>query len=86
MTDSRKDTWYVSFDVPKDAERSGRHSCRATQTFQNESEAKEFARMKSAEGLNVNAGTINPHLPKRAIAPTRIHQWVEQARGPGASD
>jgi hypothetical protein len=38
----------------------------------------EFARTKVAEGLNVSAGTINPHLPKRTIAPTRIHRWLEE--------
>jgi hypothetical protein len=32
--------------------------------------------MKFAEGLNVSAGTINPHFPKRTIASTEIHRWL----------
>jgi hypothetical protein len=70
-------TWYVVFAVPKTAKRRGR---RVTETFENESQAKEFARKKTAEGLLVNAGTINPHVPKRAIASTDIQQWIEEVR------
>ena len=70
-------TWYVVFAVPKTATRRGR---RVTEIFENESQAREFARQKTAEGLLVNAGTINPHLPKRAIASTDIQQWIEGVR------
>ena len=70
-------TWYVVFAVPKTAKRRGR---RVTETFENESQAREFARQKTAEGLLVNAGTINPHSPKRAIASTDIQQWIEEVR------
>jgi hypothetical protein len=70
-------TWYVVFAVPKTARRRGR---RVTETFENESQARQFARKKTAEGLLVNAGTINPHLPKRAIASTDIQRWIEGAR------
>ena len=72
-----KRTWYVVFAVPKTAKRRGR---RVTETFENESQAREFARKKTAEGLLVNAGTINPHLPKRAIASSDIQQWIEEVR------
>jgi hypothetical protein len=68
-------TWYVVFAVPKTAKRRGR---RVTETFENESQAREFARQKTSEGLLVNAGTINPHLPKRAIASSDIQQWIEE--------
>jgi hypothetical protein len=68
-------TWYVVFEVPKTAKRRGR---RVSETFENESQAREFAREKTAEGLLVNAGTINPHLPKRVIASTDIQQWIEE--------
>jgi hypothetical protein len=61
-------TWYVSFELPKALRRPGRRIPRATETFQSESEAKEFARVKYAAGLKINADTINPHVPKRAIA------------------
>jgi len=70
-------TWYVVFAVPKTAKRRAR---RVTETFENESQAREFARQKTAEGLLVNAGTINPHLPKRAIASTDIQQWIKEVR------
>jgi hypothetical protein len=72
-----KRTWYVVFEVPKTVKQRGR---RVTETFENESQAREFARKKTAEGLLVNAGTINPHLPKRAIASSDIQRWIEGAR------
>ena len=72
-----KPTWYVVFALPKTATRRGR---RVSETFENESQAREFARKKTAEGALVNAGTINPHLPKRAIASTDIQQWIEDVR------
>jgi hypothetical protein len=70
-----KATWYVVFEVPKTVKLRAR---RVTETFESESRAREFARQKTAEGLLVNAGTINPHLPKRAIASTDIQQWIEE--------
>jgi hypothetical protein len=70
-------TWYVVFEVPKTAKRRAR---RISETFENESQAREFARQKTSEGLLVNAGTINPHLPKRAIASSDIQQWIEEVR------
>jgi hypothetical protein len=76
-------TWYVVFEVPKTVKQRGR---RVTETFENESQAREFARQKVAEGVLVNAGTINPHLPKRAIASTDIQQWIEEVRKRPASN
>jgi hypothetical protein len=73
-------TWYVAYEVPKDVKLRGRRIPRATEMFENESQAKEFARQKTAEGLLVNAGTLNPHLPKRAIAPSDIQRWIEETR------
>jgi hypothetical protein len=81
MTGSVKKTWYVAFEVPAPANPVGRIRPRATEAFPNESEAREFARKKFAEGLNVNAGTINPHLPKRVIASNEIHRWLEESSG-----
>jgi hydroxyethylthiazole kinase-like sugar kinase family protein len=54
--------------------------------FEDESQAKEFARQKAAQGLLVNAGTLNPHLPKRAIAPGDIQRWIEEARSGSRAD
>jgi hypothetical protein len=28
--------------------------------------------------LKVNAGTLNPHLPKRTIAPTQMLEWLDE--------
>jgi hypothetical protein len=71
-------TWYVSFELPKALKQPGRRITRATETFLSESEAKEFARAKYAAGLKINAGTINPHMPKRAIAWIDVHRWLEE--------
>jgi hypothetical protein len=81
MTDSAQNTWYVTFESPLALNPPGRRIPRVTETFPNESEAREFARKKFAEGLNVNAGTINPHQPKRVIASTGIHRWFEETGG-----
>lgn len=74
-----KDRWYVAFDVPQ-SERlvEKRASPRATQLFENETEAKEFARTKFAMGLSVTAGTINPHFPKRRISSKLIPGWFDE--------
>jgi hypothetical protein len=73
-------TWYVAYEVPKGVMRGGRRIPRATEMFEDESQAKEFARQKTSEGLLVNAGTLNPHVPKRAIASSDIERWIEEAR------
>ena len=71
-----KDTWYVSFE-PK--ERVGKRSqARATETFRNEHDAKAFARVKVADGSKVNAGTLNPHVPKRTITSRQVINWLEE--------
>jgi hypothetical protein len=31
-----------------------------------------------AETQNVSAGTLNPHLPKRTIAPAQMLEWLEE--------
>jgi hypothetical protein len=79
MADDVNNSWYVTFEVPKTMKQRGRRIPRATKRFQNESDAKEFARIKYAAG-RINAGTINPHLPKRVIAWTEIHRWFEEPR------
>ena len=73
MANKSRGTWYVSFELP----RGKRTHARATEIFRSELEAKEFARAKLAETLNVTAGTLNPHLPKRVISSAQIAQWVE---------
>ena len=48
--------------------------------FESEADAKAFARTKFEEGLIVNAGTINPHSPRRAIASGSIPRWLEETQ------
>jgi hypothetical protein len=74
MANKSQGTWYVSFELP----RGKRAQTRATETFPNEREAKKFARAKLVDTLNVNAGTLNPHLPKRTIAPAQMLEWLEE--------
>jgi hypothetical protein len=62
-----KGTWYVSF-VAKEPAHGKRTHVRLAESFQTEREAKAFARAKMADGPNVTAGTLNPHLPKRTIS------------------
>src|SRR5258708_1393377 len=70
-------TWYVSFELTK--LRSGKRDlARATETFRNELEAKEFAKQKLTESQNVRAGTLNPYMPKRVISSAQIIQWLEE--------
>jgi hypothetical protein len=75
MANKSQGTWFVSFKLPRHEKRS---HVRATETFPNERAAKNFARAKLAETLKVNAGTINPHLPKRTVASTQVLDWLEE--------
>jgi hypothetical protein len=72
-----KGTWYVSFE-PKERRRGKRTHTRVAESFQTEQEAKAFARAKLADGLNVNAGTLNPHQPKRIITSVQILNWLKE--------
>jgi hypothetical protein len=47
-------------------------------TFRSELDAKKFARAKLAETQHVTAGTLNPHLPKRTIAPAQMLEWLKE--------
>jgi hypothetical protein len=80
MPDDATPRWYVAVEEPGTLTPPGRRTVRATKTFHSEEEAKEFARAKCAEGLKVNAGTINPHWPKRAIPSTEVFRWLEEPR------
>jgi hypothetical protein len=50
---------------------------RKTRTFQSEIEAKDFAKEKLQDSRTVNAGTLNPFLPKRVITSAQIYEWLE---------
>jgi hypothetical protein len=75
-----KGTWYVSFQSNK-LVRERTHVIRGTKTFANERAAKVFATAKLAEGSSVNAGTLNPHLPKRTIASRQLLSWLNEPKG-----
>ena len=75
-----KAKWYVSFER-KDRQPGRNHPLREAETFRNEQDAKAHARAKLAEGLNVNAGTLNPHLPKRIITSVHISDWLKEPEG-----
>ncbi|VIO72610.1 hypothetical protein CI1B_42560 [Bradyrhizobium ivorense] len=70
-----KAIWFVSFALrTPDA---GHHRfARQTRTFPNEQEAKIFARGLLDRTEDISAGTINPHTPRRVIAPAAIVTWV----------
>ncbi len=74
MANKSQGTWYVSFQLPP----GKRAHARATETFPSEREAKKFARAKLVDTPNVSAGTLNPHLPKRTIAPAQMLEWLEE--------
>lgn len=70
--------WYVSYGPDKPVKSDNRASgmVRATKTFRTEPEAKLFAIQILAKGLSANAGTLNPHQPKRLIGSSQIEQWA----------
>ena len=75
-----KSKWYVSFQ-PKGLTKGTRTHTRLAETFQTEQEAKAFARAKLADSLNVSAGTLNPHLPKRMINSIQLLDWLKEPGG-----
>ena len=72
-----KHTWYVSFEFSEPT-LGKRAQARTTETFRDERDAKAYARAKLAEGPSVNAGTLNPHLPKRTITSRQILDWLKE--------
>jgi hypothetical protein len=67
------------------SEGESERTIRETKTFPNEREAKKFAIAKLADTLKVSAGTLNPQLPKRTIAPKQILEWLDEPDGPDAA-
>jgi hypothetical protein len=76
-----KGTWYVSFEPKQQRARGKRTHTRLAESCQTEQEAKAFASAKLADGLNVSAGTLNPHLPKRIIASVDLLDWLKEPEG-----
>jgi hypothetical protein len=82
----KKHTWFVTFEIPWRGTAVRARRSRSTLTFETETEAKDFARAKFDEGLVVTAGTIIPHLPRRAIASGNIPSWLEEGREQDGGD
>ena len=78
--------WYVTFEIPWKGTAVRSRRSRSTQTFESEMEAKNFARARFDEGLVVTAGTIIPHLPRRAIASANIPSWLDEGREQDSGD
>lgn len=76
-----KHTWYVSFETPPAQAGEKRPYSRTTRTFQNECEAKTFAREKLKISRDVSAGTLNPFSPKRVITSAQVYEWLEVSLG-----
>ena len=75
------DRWFVSVDTPKHTGPvpSRTSFARQAKTFPTESEAKQFATAKLAEGMKVTAGTLVPHQPvRRIIAASEIKRWIDE--------
>lgn len=81
----KKHTWYVTFEIPWSGTAVRSRRSRSTQTFETETEAKNFTRAKFDEGLVVTAGTIIPHLPRRAIPSGSIPSWLEEGQQQSAT-
>lgn len=72
---SKRGIWYVSFE-PVARRTPGKQRYRATETFLNEQDAKAFAKARLSDSLNVRAGTVNPHAPKRTIGSAHLLDWI----------
>jgi hypothetical protein len=68
--------WFVSYRRGSRPVRSGH--ARTTDNFESEAEAKSFARTLPAQGSDPNAGTINPHMPKRFFGSAKIKDWLAE--------
>ncbi len=68
--------WYVSVHIPH--KEKTRHYSRRSRTFTSEADAKQFAAAEIATGIEVSAGTINPHVPKRVIGPSEVKKWLAE--------
>ena len=75
---SEPDIWYVSYrsNIKPKRDDPERRFVRATRTFKDESEAKQFAQEVIEKGWSAIAGTLNPHTPKKTIASTQILDWI----------
>jgi len=69
-------TWYVTVELLKSGVLPKPRNPRLTFTFETETEAKKFARVKLREGRLVFAGTLNPAAPRRTVLSHYVAAWV----------
>ncbi len=79
MAKQVQNTWYVSYRLREPLSK-GAYRSRMSESFPNEAEAKNFARSKLPHVLEITAGTLNPHLPKRIIGPATIAEWLAESK------
>jgi hypothetical protein len=70
--------WYVAYGPDKTVKSDDRAAgmVRSTRTFKTEMDAKLFALQILAKGWSANAGTLNPHQPKRMVPSSEIEKWA----------
>jgi len=68
--------WFVTYQPGEP--RSRKHHPRSGRTFQNEPDAKAFAKARLSDARHIVAGTINPHLPKRVVGSAHIIDWLDE--------
>jgi hypothetical protein len=75
---TQPDIWYVAYGPDKTVKSDDRAAgvVRATRTFKTEMDARLFAQQILAKGWSANAGTLNPHQPKRMVPSSQIEQWA----------
>jgi hypothetical protein len=80
---AQPDIWYVAFEPkkPLKPDDSATGAFRSTRTFKSEIDAKLFAMQILAKGWPASAGTLNPHQPKRIVAPSQIERWADPGLG-----
>ncbi len=80
---TQPDIWYVAFGPDRTVKSDDRAAgtVRSTRTFKTETDARLFAIQILAKGWSANAGTLNPHQPKRTIAASQIENWADPALG-----
>jgi hypothetical protein len=76
MAGRPQDTWFVSYETSRLEKRP---FARQTETFKTEQEAKQFAKSKLVQTLNITAGTLNPYQPRRTVTSKQVPDWVEES-------
>src|ERR1700749_4390095 len=77
---TQPDIWYVAFGPDKTVKADDGAAVStggSTRTFKTKGDAKRFAMQILAKGGPASAGTLNPHQPKRVVAPADVERWAD---------